>query len=135
MTYLSPSRQFLSAYIQALRDVGITIPVLTTGYNDGATDDYIFLHIENNDASSKNTNQFDIDVYVEIISINKTSISSNLDIEEKVLSLIRKQSLLPMNDFILNSCSFIGSATNQAVTENRRYFQNTLRLMYKLNKK
>lgn len=135
MTYLSPSRQFLSAYIQSLRDIGITIPILTVGYNDNATDDYIFLHIENNDDSTKNTNQFNIDVYVEIISVNKTSISSNLDIEEKVLSLTRRQSLLPMNDFVLNSCSFIGSATNQAVTENRRYFQNTLRMIYKLNKK
>lgn len=135
MTYLSPSRQFLSAYIQALKDAGITIPILTAGYNDSTTDDYIFLHIENNDDSTKNTNQFNIDVYVEIISVNKTSISSNLDIEEKVLSLTRRQSLLPMNDFVLNSCSFIGSATNQAVTENRRYFQNTLRMIYKLNKK
>lgn len=135
MNYLSPTRQFLTAYIQALKDTGITIPILTMGYNDNAIDDYIYLHTENNDASTKNTEHFDIDVYVEIISVNKKSISSNLDVEEKVLSLIRKQSPGAMNDFELNSCAFVGSATNQAITENRSYFQNTLRMTYKLNKK
>ena len=135
MTYISPTIQFLQGYITALKDAGVTVPILTTGYNDNLTGDYIYLHIENNDASSKNTQNIDIDVYVEIISIEATSIMSNAQIEEKVLSLIRQPDTVFMNDFVLNSSEFVGSSTREAVSENKRYFNNTLRMTYKLNKK
>ncbi len=135
MTYKSPTYQFLTGYIQALKATGITIPILTAGYDDSRTEDYIYIHVENNDDSTKNTEQFSIDVYVEIISVNKTSIADNLSVEEKVLSLVRQPNSVVMTDFILNSSSFIGSSTNESVNENTRYFQNILRMTYKLNKK
>ena len=134
MTYLSPTIQFLQGYIASLVNAGVTVPILTMGYNDNLTGDYIYLHVNIDDDSSKNTQQVNLDVYAEIISVDATSIMNNALIEEKVLSLIGQPDVAPMSDFRVNGSSLIRTTTQEALSENKRYFNNTIRMEFKLNK-
>lgn len=133
--YIDPNIQFIGGYIDALKAAGVTVPITTIGYEEDSPLLYVYLEINDNDVSSKNTQNHSMDIYVNIVSVNMTSMTSNLEIQGQVKSLCRIAGNVAMADFESEYIEFVGDTTNTAVDENKRYFQKTLRFSCMINKK
>ena len=135
MTYKNPHREFLQGYITLLKNKGVSIPILTAGFDDERTEDYIYLHCMISDDSSKNTNNFDIEVYIELIAVNATSIIPILDIETIIMALFRSNDKPIMPSFTAESSSLVGTTNTEYLSENKRYFKEVIRGQYNINQK